>query len=68
MKRNLLIFKPSAWDLFSVSNNQSYSRVNRHTFSFETVYVLMFHVEKLFAVKTLGFFVCDVTTCKLLTS
>lgn len=57
VKKNLLTFKPSPWDLVSISKNQSYSRVNKHPFSFETVYVLMFEVEKLFAIKALGFFV-----------
>ena len=57
MKKNLLTFKSSAWDLVSISKNQKYGRVYKHPFSFETVYVLMFPVEKLFTVKALGFFV-----------
>lgn len=60
-KRNLQTFKPSAWDLVRVSKKQSYGRVNKHPYPAQTVYV-MFHVEKLFAVKTLSFLCLTDTT------
>lgn len=53
VKKNLLSFKPSAWDLVSISKNQSYGRVSKDPLR---LYVCKFHVDNLFAVKALGFF------------